>query len=134
LTGTITIIDTATDTLVKSLPCDFGCHGINFGAKQGGGYYAYVASKFSNELLVVDPDPNNDGSAADAAVVGRVLLTAAKGTKSDDTVTGNAGMGGQGVLPIPVVYNGWVQNVPNTAEFKGLTCEQRHPIGGGNCN
>jgi DNA-binding beta-propeller fold protein YncE len=134
LTATITIIDTATDTLVKSLPCDFGCHGINFGAKQSGGYYAYVASKFSNELLVVDPDPNNDGSAADAAVVGRVLLTAAKGTKSDDTVTGNAGMGGQGVLPIPVVYNGWVQNVPNTAEFKGLTCEQRHPIGGGNCN
>ena len=70
LTATITIIDTATDTLVKSLPCDFGCHGINFGAKQGGGYYAYVASKFSNELLVVDPDPNNDGSAADATVVG----------------------------------------------------------------
>jgi hypothetical protein len=48
-------------------------------------------------------------------------------------VTGNAGMGGQGVLPIPLVYNGWVQNVPHTAEFKGLTCEQRNPIGGGNC-
>jgi DNA-binding beta-propeller fold protein YncE len=134
LTGTITIIDTATDTLVKSLPCDAGCHGINFGAKAGGGYYVYVSSKFSNELLVVDPDPNGDGSADDAAVVGRVLLTAAKDTKSDDVVTGNAGMGGQGVLPIPLVYNGWVQNVPKTTEFKGLTCEQRHPIGGGNCN
>jgi DNA-binding beta-propeller fold protein YncE len=133
LTNTITIIDTATDTLVKSLPCDAGCHGVNFGAKEGGGYYAYVSSKFANELLVVDPDPNGDGSAADAAVVGRVLLNAAKGTKSDDVVTGNAGMGGQGVLPIPLVYNGWVQNVPNTAEFKGLTCEQRHPIGGGGC-
>jgi DNA-binding beta-propeller fold protein YncE len=133
LTATITIIDTATDTLVKSLPCDFGCHGVNFGAKAGGGYYAYVSSKFSNELLVVDPDPNGDGSAADAATVGRVLLTAAKGTKSDDVVTGNAGMGGQGVLPIPLVYNGWVQNVPNTAEFKGLTCGQRHPLGDGNC-
>jgi DNA-binding beta-propeller fold protein YncE len=134
LTATMTIIDTATDTLVKSLPCDFGCHGVNFGAKKGGGYYAYVASKFSNEVLVVDPDPNGDGSAADAKVAGRVLLTAAPGTKSDDVVTGNAGMGGQGVLPIPVVYNGWVQNVPHTAEFKDLTCEQRHPIGGGNCN
>jgi DNA-binding beta-propeller fold protein YncE len=133
LTGTITIIDTATDTLVKSLPCDAGCHGVNFGAKEGGGYYAYVSSKFSNELLVVDPDPNGDGSAADAAVVGRVLLTAAKGTKSDDVVTGNAGMGGQGVLPIPLVYNGWVQNLPKTAEFNGLTCEQRNPVGGGNC-
>ena len=134
LTATMTIIDTATDTLVKSLPCDFGCHGVNFGAKKGGGYYAYVASKFSNEVLVVDPDPNGDGSAADAKVAGRVLLTAAPGTKSDDVVTGNAGMGGQGVLPIPVVYNGWVQNVPHTAEFNGLTCAQRNPIGGGNCN
>jgi DNA-binding beta-propeller fold protein YncE len=134
LTATITIIDTATDTLVKSLPCDFGCHGVNFGAKEGGGYYAYVSSKFANEALVVDPDPNGDGSAADAATVGRVLLTAGKGTKSDDIVVGNAGMGGQGVLAIPLVYNGWVQNVPNTAEFSGLTCEQRHPIGGGNCN
>ena len=133
LTGTITIIDTATDTLIKSLPCDAGCHGINFGAKAGGGYYAYVTSKFSNEMLVVDPDPNDDGSAADAAVVGRVLLTADQGTKSDDVVTGNAGMGGQGVLPIPIVYNGWVQNVPDTDEFKALTCRQRHPIGGGNC-
>jgi hypothetical protein len=133
LTATITIVDTATDTLVKSLPCDAGCHGINFGAKEGGGYYAYVSSKFSNELLVVDPDTNGDGSAEDAAIVGRVILTAAKGTKSDDVVTGNAGMGGQGVLPIPVVYNGWVQNVPETAEFKGLTCEQRHPLGDGGC-
>jgi YVTN family beta-propeller protein len=133
LTNTITIIDTATDTLVKSIPCDAGCHGINFGAKAGGGYYAYVSSKFANELLVVDPDPNNDGSAADAAIAGRVLLDAAMGTKSDDVVTGNSGMGGQGVLPIPIVYNGWVQNVPNTSEFKGLTCEQRNPIGGGNC-
>jgi DNA-binding beta-propeller fold protein YncE len=130
LTGTITIIDTATDTLIKSLPCDAGCHGVNFGAKRGGGYYAYVSSKFSNELLVADPDPNGDGSAADAAIVGRVLLTADEDTNADDIVTGNAGMGGQGVLPIPVVYNGWVQNVPNKGEFRELTCEQRHPLGG----
>jgi DNA-binding beta-propeller fold protein YncE len=133
LTATVTIIDTATDTLVKSIPCDAGCHGVNFGAKEGGGYYVYVTSKFSNEMLVIDPDPNGDGSAADAAVVGRVLLTDGKGTKSDDVVTGNAGMGGQGVLPIPVVYNGWVQNVPKSGEFKDLTCEQRHPLGDGNC-
>jgi DNA-binding beta-propeller fold protein YncE len=133
LTGTVTIIDTATDTLVRSLPCDAGCHGVNFGAKNGGGYYAYISSKFSNEMLVADPDPNGDGSAADAAIVGRVLLTAAERTKTDDRISGNAGMGGQGVLPVPNVYNGWVQNVPNTAEFKDLTCEQRHPIGGGTC-
>ncbi len=134
LTGTVTIIDTATDTLVKSLPCDAGCHGVNFGARKGGGYYAYISSKFSNELLVADPDPNGDGSAADAAIVGRVLLTTSTKTKTDDTVSGHPGMGGQGVLPVPNVYNGWVQNLPDTGEFKDLTCVQRHPIGGGHCH
>jgi DNA-binding beta-propeller fold protein YncE/plastocyanin len=133
LTGTVTIIDTATDTLIKSLPCDAGCHGVNFAAKKGGGYYAYISSKFSNEMLVADPDPNGDGSAADAAIVGRVLLTTSTKTKTDDTISGNAGMGGQGVLPVPNVYNGWVQNLPDTGEFKDLTCDQRHPVGGGNC-
>jgi DNA-binding beta-propeller fold protein YncE len=131
LTGTITIIDTDTDTLVKSLPCDAGCHGVNFGAKRGGGYLAYVSSKFSNSLIVVDPDPNNDGEPTDAAVIGRVVLTAGPGTRTDDRVITHAGMGGQGVLPIPLVYNGWVQNVPNTPPFNQLTCEQRNPLGGG---
>jgi DNA-binding beta-propeller fold protein YncE/plastocyanin len=131
LTGTITIIDTDTDTLAKSLPCDAGCHGVNFAAKRGGGYLAYVSSKFSNSLIVVDPDPNNDGEPTDAAVIGRVVLTAGPGTRTDDRVVANAGMGGQGVLPIPLVYNGWVQNVPNTPPFNQLTCEQRHPLGGG---
>lgn len=37
LTGTITIIDTATDTLVAMVPCDPGCHGVNFGAQNGAG-------------------------------------------------------------------------------------------------
>jgi DNA-binding beta-propeller fold protein YncE len=131
LTGTITIIDTDTDTLVKSLPCDAGCHGVNFGAKRGGGYLAYVSSKFSNSLIVVDPDPNNDGEPTDAAVIGRVVLSAGPGTRTDDRVIAHAGMGGQGVLPIPLVYNGWVQNVPNTPPFNQLTCEQRNPLGGG---
>jgi hypothetical protein len=40
-------------------------------------------------------------------------------------------MGGQGVLPVPLVYNGCVQNVPKKDSFTQLTCEQRHPIGGG---
>ena len=54
LSATITIIDTDTDELVKVLPCSAGCHGVNFGAKKGGGYYAYVSSKFSNDLIVVE--------------------------------------------------------------------------------
>jgi hypothetical protein len=44
---TITILDTKTDKVVKSLPGEPGCHGANFGLKQGSGYYAYVASKFA---------------------------------------------------------------------------------------
>ena len=71
LTGTITIIDTSIDKLVKVLPCSAGCHGVNFGAKKGGGYYAYVASKFSNDLIVLDADPNDDGDPLDAQIVGR---------------------------------------------------------------
>jgi hypothetical protein len=124
LTATLTIVDVASDIVIAMLPCDAGCHGVQFGAKEGGGYYVYVSSKFSNVLTVVDPDPNNDGDASDAAIVGRVVLT---GGASDDTITGNAGMGGQGVLPIPIVYNGWVQNLP--AAWKAqLTPDQINPI------
>jgi len=127
LTGTISIIDTDTDELVKILPCSAGCHGLNFGAKNGGGYYAYVSSKFSNDLIILDPDPNNDGEPLDATIVGRLVLVAGAGTSSDDTVSAYAGMGGQGVLPIPLVYNGWVQKLP--ASWKALlTPGQLNPI------
>jgi hypothetical protein len=127
LTATITIIDTATDELVRMLPCSAGCHGVNFGAKAGGGYYAYVSSKFSNDLLVVDPDPDDDGSAVDAAIVGRVILVDGAGTLKDDTPTLNKGMGGQGVLAIPLPYNGWVQNLPSFWKEQ-LTPDQQQPI------
>jgi len=130
LTATITVVDTATDRLVAMLPCDPGCHGAQIGAKKGGGYYAYVASKFSNALIVVDPDPNKDGDASDAAIVGRVLLVSAPATAADDSVTGNAGMGGQGVLTIPVVYNGWVQNLPDIWKAQ-LTADQINPLSAG---
>jgi hypothetical protein len=76
LTATITITDPATDTVVAMLGCDPGCHGVQYGAKRGGGYYAYVSSKFSNTLLVVDPDPDGDGNPADATVAGRISLVA----------------------------------------------------------
>jgi hypothetical protein len=35
-----------------------------------------------------------------------------KGKGSNDTPTQYKGMGGQGALPIPVVYNGWMQKLP----------------------
>ena len=127
LTATITIVDPVTDKVVVMLPCDPGCHGVQYGAKQGGGYYAYVSSKFSNRLLVVDPDPNNDGNPADAAIVGKILLTSVGTTATDDTIVGNRGMGGQGILTIPVVYNGWVQNLPDSWKNQ-LMPAQRNPI------
>jgi len=131
LTATITIVDTKKDKVVAMLPCDPGCHGVQYGAKKDGGYYAYVANKFSNAMIVVDPDPDMDGDPSDAKVVGRVLLA---GTGTDDTVIGNAGMGGQGVLAAPNVYNGWVQQwvkhctTPDCNTWKGvLTDKQKNP-------
>ena len=126
LGGTITIVSTATDEIVKILPCDPGCHGVNFGAKKGGGYYAYVTPKFANRLLVVDYDPNNDGNASDAVVAGWVVLDNDNVPK-DDHITGNRGMGAQGVLAVPNVYNGWVQELPVIWKIQ-LTPKQRHPF------
>jgi plastocyanin len=137
LTATITIIDTAADggkgALVKSIACDPGCHGVNFGAKKGGGYYAYITSKFSNRLIVLDYDKNNDGNVDDAEIAGWVVL-ADNAAPSDDPIAANAGMGGQGLLPVPNVYNGWVQKLPSgegANSFCGqLTAAQRSPFAG----
>ena len=134
LAAKILVIDTKTDKVVASLACDAGCHGVQFGARKGGGYYAYVSSKFSNRMIVVDPK-----NGTDASIVGSVLLTTANAStdfamdgtipNSPDPKSVYAGMGGQGVLPIPLVYNGWVQNLPTNWKAK-LTDKQLHPIGG----
>ncbi|MGC4098023.1 MAG: hypothetical protein QM706_12985 [Nitrospira sp.] len=100
---------------------------MQYGAKQGGGYYAYVSSKFSNSLIVVDPDLNGDGNPADAALAGRVLLVESAATAKDANITGNTGMGGQGILLIPVAYHGWVQNLPPVWKNQ-LTPAQENPI------
>jgi plastocyanin len=128
MTSNITVIDPKTDEIVKWLPCDSGCHGINFGAKRGGGYYAYVSSKFANTLSVVDVDPNGDGSPSDAAVVGKMVLDSVSTTATDDQVVDYMGMGGMGVLAVPLVYNGWAQKAPSNPVNDLLTCRQRHPI------
>jgi len=138
LSGNILVTDTkqgspTRNQVVKSLPCDPGCHGIAFGAKQGGGYYAYVSSKFSNRMIVIDVTPVGGGLPV---IIGSVLLSTANASsdfKTDggvDTVATApyAGMGGQGVLPIPLVYNGWVQRLPGEWK-KQLTTEQKNPIG-----
>jgi hypothetical protein len=56
--------------------------------------------------------------------VGRIALTAVATTATDDVIAGNRGMGGQGVLAVPVVYNGWVQNLPQSWKDQ-LTPAQR---------
>ena len=109
LGASITVVDTSTDEIVATLPCDPGCHGVQWGAKEDGGYLAYVSSKFSNALIVVDPDPDGDGSASDAAIAGKVVLAEEFETDADDRVYDHAGMGGQGILAVPNVYQGWIQ-------------------------
>ncbi|WP_312871887.1 YncE family protein [Amycolatopsis acididurans] len=127
LSQTLTIVDPRTDKIVKDIPCAAGCHGANFGAKKGGGYYAYVSSKFANVMQIIDLDPNNDGDISDAKEVGRLVLDPTATTKMDGSVSGEAGYGGQGVLPIPLVYNGWVQQ--NQGAWRQmLTCQQLNPI------
>ena len=102
-TNNIAVIDTATDTLVKFLPCDAGCHGINFGFKKGGGYYGYVSSKFANTMAVIDV---SQGPQA-ASIVGKFTVDARSGTAVDDKVVGYSGMGGMGIVTTPLAYPGW---------------------------
>jgi hypothetical protein len=124
--GGVTLIDAHTNKIVKTLPCTPGCHGINFGAKKGGGYYAYEAAKFSNNMYIYDLDPAGDGDLTKAALVGSIVLAPEAGTAMDGTILNYAGFGGQGVLPVPLVYNGWAQN-PLNAQWN-LTCKQMHPV------
>jgi len=114
LSSQLGVFDPKTDKIVGYLPCDPGCHGVNFGAKKGGGYYAYVTSKFANVLNVIDIDPNGDGNPSDAAVVGRIITDADAATAVDDQVVDYAGMGGQGIMTVPLAYEGWVEHARRT--------------------
>ena len=112
--GAIDIVDTGRDQVVERFPCEPGCHGANFGAKRRGGYYGYVTSQYANALTVVDLYPPGGGSPR---VAGKVFL-------------GADGVGGQGVLPIPIAYEGWVERaVQADAPFVDLlTPCQKQPI------
>jgi YVTN family beta-propeller protein len=86
----VAIIDTTTDEVIKFVPTPAGTHGVNWGAKKGGGYYAYVTNQHANVLTIIDPDPNGDGNANDAAAIGTILLanasTGAGATDGDATL------------------------------------------------
>lgn len=100
----VAIIDTTTDRVVAFVPTPAGTHGVNWGAKRGGGYYAYVTNQHANVLTIIDPDPNGDGNGADAAAVGTILL--ANGSQGAGATDGT---GGQGVKPLPMTHDGWIQ-------------------------
>jgi hypothetical protein len=127
VSGNIIVTDLKTNTIVKTLPCGPGCHGINFGAKKGGGYYGYVTVKFANKMVVVDVDPDGNGDISKAKVAGEVLVNPEPGTQMDDTPTKYIGQGGNGIELYPPVYNGWVQKLPEAEKAK-LTCKQRDPL------
>lgn len=131
----VAIIDAFTDNVVAYVPTSAGTHGANWGAKRGGGYYLYVTNQFANVLTVIDPDPNGDGSGSDAAVVGTILL--ANGSEGAGVTDGT---GGQGVKPLPMTHDGWIQPTVDlagsgvlSAEVEGwinlLTPEQKDPEG-----
>ena len=60
-------------------------------------------------------------------IAGAVVL-ANDNVPKDDRIIGNRGQGGQGVLLVPNVYNGWVQQHPIGYKAQ-LTGAQRNPIG-----
>ncbi|QUC65612.1 multicopper oxidase domain-containing protein [Nitrosopumilus sp. K4] len=140
LGGKVAVIDVTSTpgTIEAILPCDPGCHGVQWGAKEGGGYYAYVSSKFSNVMTIVDPE-GEDGPE----IAGRILL-ADRDAENDDSIIGYDGFGGQGVLAIPNVYEGWIQNTVDVCDkpgkgngpcgkeikdyVKSLTEEQQDPL------
>jgi DNA-binding beta-propeller fold protein YncE len=114
----VALIDTSTNEVVKYIATPAGTHGVNWGAKLGGGYYAYVTSQHANVLCVIDPDPDFDGDGSDAAVVGMILL--ANGSPGAGVTDGT---GGQGVKPIPLTHDGWVQKTVALAEAGGTSQE-----------
>jgi len=136
----VAIIDTTTNEVVKYVPTPAGTHGVNWGAKLGGGYYAYVSNQHANVLTVIDPDPNFDGDGSDAAVVGSIVLS--NGSPGAGVTDGT---GGQGVKPIPMTHDGWIQRTVDHSnagqlsdEVEGwialLTPEQRDPHGHHDCD
>lgn len=77
-------------------------------------------------MIVIDIDEDSD---THLEIVGRILLNPTGGMAVyDDEVADLDGYGGQGVLAILNVYNGWVQNL-SEEEWAELTDEQRDPIG-----
>jgi hypothetical protein len=114
----VALIDTGNNEVVAFIATPAGTHGVNWGAKQGGGYYAYVTNQHANVLTIIDPDPNGDGDGADGAVVGTILLA-----NGSDGAGATDGTGGQGVKPLPMTHDGWIQKTVEMMGTGGLSAE-----------
>ena len=120
----VAIIDTSLNQVVARVPTPAGTHGINWGAKLGGGYYAYVTHQHANVLTVIDPDPDEDGDGSDAAVVGLIVLSnGSPGAGVTD------GVGGQGIKPLPLTHDGWIQKTVAMVGTGELSAEVEEWIG-----
>ncbi len=120
-TGTpdhVAIIDTSSNQVVAYVPTPAGTHGANWGAKRGGGYYVYVTNQHANVLTVIDPDPDGDDDGSDAAAVGTLLLA-----NGDAGAGVTDGVGGQGIKPIPLTHDGWIQDTVALAEAGQVSAE-----------
>jgi len=127
LTATILITDTATDTVVRSLPCRGGRRlpRVNFGAKQAWLLPPTCPASSPNDLIVVDPDPNNDGNPIDAKIVGRVLLTAGNFNADRRHTDAPLGDGRSGRAPDPSRLTTAGAEAPQAWKNK-LTPDQRN--------
>ena len=114
----VAIIDTAINQVVAYVATPAGTHGINWGAKRGGGYYAYTTNQHANVLSVIDPDPDGDDDASDAAVVGTILLANGSGGAGVSD-----GTGGQGIKPLPMTHDGWIQETVDSVATGAASSE-----------
>lgn len=73
------ILDAQTFEILKRLPSGQGAHGVTYGPKESGGWYAYVSNKFVPWITVIDMDSLD--------VAGYVPL-------------GEESLGGQGILAV----------------------------------
>jgi DNA-binding beta-propeller fold protein YncE len=55
-TGEVVILDAQRDEAIKRLTTHPGAHGVVYGHKLGGGWYAYVSHKFADIVSVIDMD------------------------------------------------------------------------------
>ena len=129
----VAIIDTTTDQVVAFVPTPAGTHGVNWGAKLGGGYYAMLQTSTRTCLQLSIPIRMGTATEQMRLWLGTVLL--ANGSKGAGVTDGT---GGQGVKPLPMTHDGWIQPTVAlsgsgqlSAEVEGwiskLTPEQKDP-------